>query len=115
MCINIHVVRVTINAKENIQSFITVKLSHFLKDINLETFHQESDAYDKKEKKLASVVPGLWGFLHVSQRKQLDYLGALGKMKIKVKKKKTNSLYFKDNDWHTEGMHQHKVNFHEKH
>lgn len=36
-------------------------------------------------------------------------------MKIKVKKKKTNSLYFKDNDWHTEGMHQHKINFHEKH
>lgn len=36
-------------------------------------------------------------------------------MKIKVQKKKTISLYFKDNDWHTEGMHSHKINFHEKH
>lgn len=38
-----------------------------------------------------------------------------GQMKIKGKKKKPNSLYLKDNDWHTEGMHLHKVNFHEKH
>ena len=95
MCINIHVVRVTINAKENIQSFITVKLSHFLKDINLETFHQESDAYDKKEKKLASVVPGLWGFLHVSQRKQLDYLcGSSGQNEDQSQKEKNKLTLF---------------------
>jgi hypothetical protein len=45
----------------------------------------------------------------------MDYLcGSSGQNEDQSQKEKTKLTLFKDNDWHTEGMHQHKVNFHGK-